>query len=445
MLPRRRRRSRHRRGGRSPVRDRAAARGGRAPRAPDRPYDRDAHARRPCLRARPPRARAWYPDQHPPAAGVEYPNDPMVDGDAIEVGAVTLGVIHTPGHRPEHCCLTVIDTSRGDEPWLVLTGDSLFVGDTARPDLAVGAQRGRRGPLPLAAAPARARRRRRGVSRPRGRLALRQVDELEALDDDRLRAALQPVLADHRLGRVHRRSGRDRRAEAAEPRTHRRGEPRAVRRRYSPPRRSSPPRHRRPSCSTSARRPCISAGHRPGAINVPVSGTSFATKAGFVLDAARPVCVLAATADEAGDAIRGLAGGGVLRHRRVRPRRRRRANRRASRSTSSRARRRRASTVIDVREKDERETGYIPGSRNIPYRLMGALLPRSRRRPTRGHDLRERRPGRHRREHSSRPRLRRSPRHRRRPRGVAPAWRRDRNSGHAQLTAHAALSGACGR
>ena len=80
-----------------------------------------------------------------PLAEVDYPSDPMVDGDAIEVGAVTLGVIHTPGHRPEHCCLTVIDTSRGDEPWLVLTGDSLFVGDTARPDLAVGAAEGAEG------------------------------------------------------------------------------------------------------------------------------------------------------------------------------------------------------------------------------------------------------------------------------------------------------------
>ena len=80
-----------------------------------------------------------------PLAQVDYPSDPMVDGDAIEVGAVTLGVIHTPGHRPEHCCLTVIDTSRGGDPWLVLTGDSLFVGDTARPDLAVGAAEGAEG------------------------------------------------------------------------------------------------------------------------------------------------------------------------------------------------------------------------------------------------------------------------------------------------------------
>ena len=50
-----------------------------------------------------------------------------------------------PGHRPEHTCLAVIDRSRADEPWLVLTGDSLFVGDTARPDLAVGATEGAEG------------------------------------------------------------------------------------------------------------------------------------------------------------------------------------------------------------------------------------------------------------------------------------------------------------
>ena len=48
------------------------------------------------------------------------------------------------------------------------------------------------------------------------------------------------------------------------------------------------------------------AGHRPGAVNVPVSGSSFATKSGFVLDAARPVCVLAETFEEAQRAIRGL-------------------------------------------------------------------------------------------------------------------------------------------
>ena len=72
------------------------------------------------------------------AAAAEYPHDPLADGGEISVGTVTLRCIHTPGHRPEHCCFAVVDTTRADEPWLVLTGDSLFVGDAARPDLAVG-------------------------------------------------------------------------------------------------------------------------------------------------------------------------------------------------------------------------------------------------------------------------------------------------------------------
>ena len=77
-----------------------------------------------------------------PAAEAEYPHDSMEDGDEIAVGDVAFRCIHTPGHRPEHCCLAVVDRSRGPDPWLVLTGDSLFVGDAARPDLAVEARAG---------------------------------------------------------------------------------------------------------------------------------------------------------------------------------------------------------------------------------------------------------------------------------------------------------------
>ena len=80
-----------------------------------------------------------------PAGKAEYPHDPMEDGDEIVLGDVVLRCIHTPGHRPEHCCLAVIDRSRAPEPWLVLTGDSLFVGDAARPDLAVEARDGAEG------------------------------------------------------------------------------------------------------------------------------------------------------------------------------------------------------------------------------------------------------------------------------------------------------------
>jgi hydroxyacylglutathione hydrolase len=78
-------------------------------------------------------------------AGVGYPHHPLKDGEAIDLGDVKLHVIHTPGHRPEHIALAVKDESRGGEPWMVLTGDSLFVGDVARPDLAVDGTEGAAG------------------------------------------------------------------------------------------------------------------------------------------------------------------------------------------------------------------------------------------------------------------------------------------------------------
>jgi glyoxylase-like metal-dependent hydrolase (beta-lactamase superfamily II)/rhodanese-related sulfurtransferase len=70
-------------------------------------------------------------------ASVAYPHLPLEDGDELELGEVILRVVHTPGHRPEHIVVAVIDRSRSQEPWLLLTGDSLFIGDVARPDLAV--------------------------------------------------------------------------------------------------------------------------------------------------------------------------------------------------------------------------------------------------------------------------------------------------------------------
>lgn len=60
---------------------------------------------------------------------------PVKGGQVLEIGRVRVKVIHTPGHTPEHCCYLVIDGARSDEPWAVLTGDSLFVGDVGRPDL----------------------------------------------------------------------------------------------------------------------------------------------------------------------------------------------------------------------------------------------------------------------------------------------------------------------
>jgi hydroxyacylglutathione hydrolase len=57
-------------------------------------------------------------------------------GDAIEIGQVRLDVVPTPGHTPEHIALSVYDRTRSrDTPWMLLTGDFVFVGDVGRPDL----------------------------------------------------------------------------------------------------------------------------------------------------------------------------------------------------------------------------------------------------------------------------------------------------------------------
>jgi hydroxyacylglutathione hydrolase len=78
-------------------------------------------------------------------AAAEYPHVPLEDGDEIALGEVVLRALHTPGHRPEHTALLVIDGARSDQPCAVLTGDSLFVNDVARPDLAIEKRDGARG------------------------------------------------------------------------------------------------------------------------------------------------------------------------------------------------------------------------------------------------------------------------------------------------------------
>jgi glyoxylase-like metal-dependent hydrolase (beta-lactamase superfamily II) len=70
------------------------------------------------------------------AAGVvKFPFEPLRDNQVIEAGNVLVRVLHTPGHTPESVSLLVIDKRRGEEPWFVLTGDTLFVGAVGRPDL----------------------------------------------------------------------------------------------------------------------------------------------------------------------------------------------------------------------------------------------------------------------------------------------------------------------
>jgi hydroxyacylglutathione hydrolase len=73
-----------------------------------------------------------------------YEHEPFEDGWELRLGALAVRAAHTPGHRPEHTAFLLIDTARGPEPWAVLSGDSLFVGDVARTDLAIGQAEGAR-------------------------------------------------------------------------------------------------------------------------------------------------------------------------------------------------------------------------------------------------------------------------------------------------------------
>ena len=121
-------------------------------------------------------------------------------------------------------------------------------------------------------------------------------------------------------------------------------------------------------------------GHCLGALNVPVSGSSFATKAGFVLDVDDRIVVQASSAAEAGDAIRGLRAVGFLElegyvlgggSERIEPVDLDELARLLEEGVE----------LIDVRERDKHDDGYIAGSRNIPYRLLpicGADVPTDR-------------------------------------------------------------------
>jgi hydroxyacylglutathione hydrolase len=69
-------------------------------------------------------------------AGVQFPHRTVRDGDELNIGRVKLRIIETPGHTAESICVLVIDTETSSQPQKVLTGDTLFIGDVGRPDLA---------------------------------------------------------------------------------------------------------------------------------------------------------------------------------------------------------------------------------------------------------------------------------------------------------------------
>ncbi|MGL6280333.1 MAG: rhodanese-like domain-containing protein, partial [Gaiella sp.] len=312
-----------------------------------------------------------------PAAEVAYPHDPLPDGAEVTVGNVTLRCIHTPGHRPEHCCLAIVDHTRADEPWLLLTGDSLFVGDAARPDLAVGADEGAPG---LYHSLARLMELSDGVEVYPGHVAGSLCGKGMSSKGSTtigFERRFNPMLAFSDVNAFVAES-----AGITAPKPPNLG--RIVDVNRGPFVGAAPVPQELAHAPADAQlldvRPVADycAGHEHGAVNVPVAGTSFSTKAGFVLDATRATCILASTHDEALRAAAGLRsvaffelagyvlGAGAERVAPV-----------ATEEIDGLVDR--GALVVDVREPDELEVGVIPGSVNVPYRLAWtAELPHDR-------------------------------------------------------------------
>lgn len=77
-------------------------------------------------------------------AQADLPFRMVRDGDVLDLGNVSIEVLHTPGHTPEHISLLVTDRTRSDEPWFALTGHALMIGDLGRTELATNAEDGAR-------------------------------------------------------------------------------------------------------------------------------------------------------------------------------------------------------------------------------------------------------------------------------------------------------------
>jgi hydroxyacylglutathione hydrolase len=297
-----------------------------------------------------------------PLAEPEFDFDPLEDGQVLHVGEVPVRVVHTPGHRPEHCAFVVDDR-------LVLTGDSLFVGDAARPDLAVDAREGAEGlfhslrrllDLPdstdvypghvagslCGAAMSPARSTTIGMEKQQN-VAL-AFDDLQAFVHNSSAVSTPRPPTTARVVALNK--GLFLAASARVEALDEIGNATVL--------------DVRPA-SEHAR------GHVHGAFNVPVAGSSFATRAGFILDPGERIVIHASDADEAELAARGLRSVGFLElagyvthvdaTEQSHP---------IELDELERLLEEGAVQVVDVREKSERDEGYIPGTLHIPYRLL---------------------------------------------------------------------------
>jgi len=297
-----------------------------------------------------------------PVAEPEYPFDPVEDGEELRVGELSIRVIHTPGHRPEHCCYLVDGH--------LLTGDSLLIGDAARPDLAVDAREGAEGLYGSL---------QRLVELPDAT----EVDPghvAGSLCATGISSALSSTIGFERLSN-RALSYHDLQEFVAATATVSAPRPPTVERvvalNRGPFMGASPPLEpleRFDGQVLDVRPPHeFAAGHVPGALNVPVEGSSLGTKAGFLLDVDLPIAIHASSPNDADTAAARLRAVGLLdlagfltapaATERMEPIGVEELERLIAEDRVE---------VVDVREKDERDEGYIPGSRNIPYRLVGS-------------------------------------------------------------------------
>jgi hydroxyacylglutathione hydrolase len=77
-------------------------------------------------------------------AGARFKFRGVKENEELDLGNVRIRVMHTPGHTPEHIALVVTDKTCGPEPWFLLSGHTLIVGDLGRTELATSAEEGAR-------------------------------------------------------------------------------------------------------------------------------------------------------------------------------------------------------------------------------------------------------------------------------------------------------------
>jgi glyoxylase-like metal-dependent hydrolase (beta-lactamase superfamily II)/rhodanese-related sulfurtransferase len=306
-----------------------------------------------------------------PEANAEYPHEALEDGQEISLGDVKIRVLHTPGHRPEHCCFVVTDESRGNSPWLVVTGDSLLIGDAARPDLASEAIEGATG---LYGSLQRLLELPDGVELYPGHVA-------GSLCGAGMSSKASSTIGferrfNHALN-VEQDEFVQERANSSTPRPPNMDN--IVELNRGPFLAAQPPLETIDSPNGAAvldvrRAQKFVTGHVPHAFNVPFAGSSFATKSAFLLGSDEPVAIYADSQEQAEAAAQGLRSVGLFEVRGYL------AHADTSETLEPIGIDELESLVadgevevLDVREKSERDEGYIDGTRHMPYRLVRAF------------------------------------------------------------------------